>query len=107
MGKFYYTNHGFWDTLMNFWDEVKNRYFTTERIRIAIMVLFIFGVPIIAKYIKKRNERIQKQQTLQTLKDAAARDLELRNGSSLIDTIKLKELNDIMESINTKMETVE
>lgn len=107
MGKYYYTNHGFWDTLLNLWDEVKNRYFTSERIRIALIVLFMFGVPLIAKYIKEWNERIHKQQTIQIIKGAPARDIEFRNSSSLIDTEKLDEINDIMESISTKMKTAE
>ncbi len=104
MSKYYYTNHGFWDKLLSIWDEVKNRYFTQENLRLALIAFFIVCVPMIVKCTKERNDETIKQQVL---RNAAQRDLRLRNNSSPIDASKLEDINDMMESLGTELDSYE
>jgi hypothetical protein len=59
---------------------------------------------MIVKCTKERNDETIKQQVL---RNAAQRDLRLRNNSSPIDASKLEDINDMMESLGTELDSYE
>lgn len=92
------------DDLKGSWEELKNRLFSREALRVYLIAFFIVVLPKIVKYFESRyKEFVEQQAKEERLHNPYSPGRELR--SSPIDTSELKEINDVMRSIDLKMGT--
>ena len=98
------------DDLKGSWEELKNRLFSKEALRVFLIAFCIVLLPKIVRYIEARyKESVEKQAMEERLRNPYSPGGELRynssRSSSPIDTSELKEINDVMRSIDLKMGT--